>query len=555
LKKWLITGILLALTGLCLHESSRAQLLLFDNKVEVSGSLTAQASVYSSSAEIKRLEPFSWRIYGSPRIRMKDWYIPMNLVLGSYQDQARQAFNKFGLSPEYKDWLILHFGHRNLNFSPLLLGGKTILGVGFEVNPKKFRAGFIWGRFDRAVAPDSASAYQPTYKRNGFAAKIGYGTRSNYVDLVFLHAKDDEGSLDTLPANKMASPQENSVLGLTIRQRIVKNLHFKFDAALSAYSLDTRVGAPEVEESGFAKAMSLFLPIRKSNQYLTAIRTSLEYRVMKYNAGIEYERIEPDFKSMGAWFIRNDIERVTLSGGFSALKQKLNGTARIGLQRNNILKDRSTKSFQNVNSINLNYRPDQQWLVTLGYTNYMTRQTLSLLGFEDSTLLNRRMNNVTLATIYRWGGNDFGHTARILVSYQGNRDKAKSSPLVFSSFNVQLGYRIDIPEYGLYVAPSFTINSYKFTTATTMRYNPAVTVGKAFLEKKLNAYLNSGFSFSRSGGAAQKSVYRNILNVSYKILKKQTLTLRLTHTSNQGKATGLPSYTEFMGDVVYAVSF
>ena len=550
----LITGTFALLAGLFNSNRTEAQVLLFNDKVEVTGALTTQASIYTSNATVKRLETFSWRIYGNPRVRMKNWDIPMNLVLGSYQDKARQAFNKFGLSPEYMDWLTIHLGRRNLNFSPLVLGGKTILGAGFEINPKKFRAGFMWGRFDRAVAPDSLSFYQPTYKRTGFAAKLGYGTRSNYVDLVFLHAKDDENSLATLPGNKKVNPQENSVLGLTVRQRIVKNLYFKFDGAISAYSLDTRVGAPERTDPALAKFMSIFLPLRKSNQYLTAIRTSLEYRVMKYTAGIEYERIEPDFKSMGAWFIRNDIERITIKGRFSAVKQKLNGNVRIGVQRNNILKDRSTRNFQNVNSLNLNYRHSNAWMFNAIYTNYMTRQTLSLLGFDDSTLLNRRMNNISFSTIYRNTGKEYGHTGRILVSYQNNKDREQANPLVFNSFNIQLGYRLDILSIDVHIGPSFTLNRYKFLATTTMRYNPAITVGKSFLEKKMNAYLNMGLSFSRSGGAAQKFVSRNMLNISYRVLKKHTLSVRLTLTSNQGKVQGLPSYTEFMGDVVYSIS-
>lgn len=551
----LITGPFLLLAGLFISLDAKSQLLLFNDKVEVTGSLTAQASFYSSNSAYRRMEPFSWRIYGNPRVRMKNWDIPMNLVLGSYQDRARQAFNKFGLSPVYKDWLTIHLGHRNLNFSPLVLGGKTMLGAGFEINPGKFRAGFIWGRFDRAVAPDSLSIYQPTYKRTGFSAKIGYGTRSNYVDLVFLHAEDDTNSLGALPGNKKVNPQENSVLGLTIRQRIIKNLYFKFDAALSAYSLDTRVGAPEGADPALSKIMSVFLPVRKSNQYLTALRTSLEYRKMKYSAGIEYERIEPDFKSMGAWFIRNDIERLTLSGRFSLSKQNLNGNVRIGVQRNNILYDRSTKSFQNVNSLNVNYRPDRKWLLNLNYTNYMTRQTLSLLGFEDSTLLNRRMNNVALATIYRGSGTEYVHTGRVLFSYQNNRDREQVSPLVFNSFNVQLGYTVNFRSVDLGVGPSFTFNRYEYILARTLRYNPAIRVNKSFFDRKMNTWLSTGLSFSRSEGAAQKTVWRNILNISYKILKKQSLSLRLTLTTNQGKAQGLPSYTEFMGDVAYSISF
>jgi len=529
--------------------------MMFDDKVELTGSFSAQASVYSTNNTYSRREPFTWRIYGNPRIKAGDFDIPMNLTLGSYEDKLRQAYNKFGMSPKYKEIIVVHLGHRNVNFSPLVLGGKTILGAGFELNAKKFRAGFMYGRFGRAVQIDSLSFGLPAYKRSGFAAKIGYGTRSNYVDLVFLKARDDENSLENLPLNKPLAPAENAVIGLTVRQRILKNFHFRLDAALSAYSRDTRVQELEDPDIFIAKAMKIVIPIRISNQYLTGIRSSLEYRKQTYAVGLEYDRIEPDFQSMGTWFIRNDIERVSAFGRLRTLQNKLNISARAGFQRNNILNDRSFSNIQNIGNLDISYRPNNTWSFTLSYSSFLTRQIMELLGRDDSTMLDQNMHNISASATYRWNAAQKRHTLSGLLSYQNNKDRAReTNQLVLSGFNAQLRYRIDLTDIRLYLSPAFIFNYYQFAGARTTRYSPSLIIGKTFFDQKMNAYLNSGVSFSLLDGQSQRTVYRNIFNLSYKVMKKQTLSLRLSLSNNRGSATGAATVTEFQGDLVYSVA-
>jgi hypothetical protein len=147
------------------------------------------------------------------------------------------------------------------------------------------------------------------------------------------------------------------------------------------------------------------------------------------------------------------------------------------------------------------------------------------------------------------------HTLTGLVSFQNNNDRAKEvTPQVFRGFNTQVRYRIDFSELKLYFSPAFIFNHYKNTAATTARYSPSFIIGKSFYEQKMNAYLNTGFSFSISNGERQKTVFRNILNLSYKILSKQTLTLRLSLANNKGNALGTATFTEFTGDLMYTIS-
>lgn len=529
-----------------------AQVYLFNDEVEVSGSVTAEFSTYSTTSEFKRRDPLGFRLIGNHRITYKGWEIPVNYILGTYQDKFRQSFNKFGLSPEYKDWLTIHLGHRNIRFSPLTLGGKTILGAGIEIQRKRFRFGFIAGRFDRAIPLDTTAANLPAYLRTGYAGRIGYGTKENYIDLVFLKAKDKISSLDSLQSGQVA-PAENAVLGLRIYQKIVQRLYFEFDAALSAYSRDTRVGEPEDVDLGIANFMRVFLPLRKSNQYLFAIKSKLEYRHKQLTAGIDYDRIEPDYQSMGAYFIRDDIERASIYSRFSVYKRKINAFIRFGIQRNNILDNRSANSFQNITNITINYIHSPDWNFRIGFANYVTRQVLAISGFSDSTLLDQRINNINLGGSHKMRSNSFTHMFRLNTGYQKSVNKALDGSAGYRSFYLNLLYRISPLNSIWNIAPTFILNSYKSAGIPATRYSPGFIAGISTKDRKLRVSLTTMFVFVRRDGERQRIVYRNTLNASYRIFKKHSLAVRISLANNDQKL-GPGTYSEFQGEVRYTVN-
>jgi hypothetical protein len=91
------------------------------------------------------------------------------------------------------------------------------LGAGIELSPGKFRFGFLYGRINRAVEEDvtAVEPVTPAFKRTGYAARIGYGTETSHLDFIFLKAKDDANSLDSIPKQTVILPAENAVLGLS----------------------------------------------------------------------------------------------------------------------------------------------------------------------------------------------------------------------------------------------------------------------------------------------------------------------------------------------------
>src|SRR4051812_8689127 len=95
--------------------------------VTVSGNVDLRGIAYSASGIPARRKPFSYILSGNTNIGFYGFDIPLSFTVSEQDRSFSQPFNQFGLSPRYK-WLTLHFGYRNLSFSPYTLDGYTMLG-------------------------------------------------------------------------------------------------------------------------------------------------------------------------------------------------------------------------------------------------------------------------------------------------------------------------------------------------------------------------------------------------------------------------------------------
>ena len=92
----------------------------------------------------------SYFLQFNPVLTIYGMALPFNLMFASQNKSFNTPFNRYGASPYYK-WVKLHLGWRSLHFSQFTLGGQQMLGAGFELTPGKFRAAFMYGKFNNAV--------------------------------------------------------------------------------------------------------------------------------------------------------------------------------------------------------------------------------------------------------------------------------------------------------------------------------------------------------------------------------------------------------------------
>src|SRR5664279_1859181 len=291
-------------------QSQNLEGLSSQKPVLLSGGLTARTIFYDANGIPNRRQPFSYIFTGSPTISIfNSFTIPISFTYSEQDRSFRQPFNQFGMSPYYK-WITIHAGYRNINYSQFTLAGHTILGAGIELRQGIFRFGFITGRFNRATPVDTSSkSFQPfTYSNHGSAGKIGIGKGPDFFEVSMLKAKDDSSSVHPRPEFMGAvTPAENIVIGINGQLKFLKDFTFAIEAATSLYTrnLSNNTALNDSANKGVTKILGRFISTNSTTERYNAIQTSLGFHQKIFSAKLQYRRVDPDYKTMGAYFFNS----------------------------------------------------------------------------------------------------------------------------------------------------------------------------------------------------------------------------------------------------------
>ncbi|WP_435357285.1 hypothetical protein [Emticicia sp. SJ17W-69] len=530
-------------------------------KLTVSGNLSISTGYYKMNGlDAPRGQFNPWGINGKINFKTSNgWFVPVTMIYSSQNNRFRQPYNQVGASPLYKNWLVLHGGYRNVYFSPFTLAGHTFLGTGIELNPKKFRFGFIYGKFNRAIENNFAEPDRiPFFKRTGFASRIGVGTKTNYVDLIVLKVADDVNSISLSPDYQYIKPAENLAFGISSRLKIKKKFTFELDGSASAYTRDIRTEA--IGEFINIKALDaihkVFIP-RVSTQLSTAFQSAIGYKSKIFNTKIQYKRIEPEFKTMGAYYFQNDIESYTFNPNVSLFKSKLKFNTSIGLQHDNLLNQKKVQTNRLIGSAAIVYAPNENFSTDFLYSNYGITQKAGYLPLIDTLKIAQNNKTLSLNSMYMRIGESTMQTFMLSAIYQELQD-LNSRTAIFNenqnwNYNASYSYQNLLSNLDLSINYSYTLT--KALDIESVFHGPTASISKRFLkENNLVLTSNLGYMFS------QQKIYDyaekgNVLNassdISYTFFKKHTLSLNWSLI----KSKGVQSFSENRGTIEYQLNF
>lgn len=299
-----------------------------------------------------------------------------------------------------------------------------MLGAGFDLNPKKFRIGFMYGQLRRSTSIDSSMNANPlyvrptpTYKRLGMAGKIGYGTQKNYVDLVYFKGWDKTSSLNDKLKDSI-QPAENTSVGIVSKVSFLKNFTWSVDVGLSSYTLNRTDGpdTTDVKKPWPKTVLSLFAKDKLSTDYYFAGETRLGYQEKTWGAQLIFKRIDPGYQSMGAYFFQNDIREFSLANNFKLDSGKLNINTNIGFQTDNLKKQKTSTSKRFIGSANVNYNPSQKFGINFNYSNFgITNNPLQTSPGDE--LFKQVNNSFMLMPYWMWTNEKTLKNLNIVATY------------------------------------------------------------------------------------------------------------------------------------------
>lgn len=532
------------------------------------GNLELRGMFYGASGIANRMEPVNYLISGNPTFSLYGWSVPFSFTLSKKQTSFQQPFNQFGLSPTYK-WITLHGGYRNVTFSPYTLAGHTMLGGGVELNPGKFRFGLMYGRLNRATVIDttSLSLVPFSFTRKGLALKLGYGTADNFVDVNFLHAKDDSTSKPLALAawgNRM-TPAANSVLGYGTRFTLFRNFFLESDGAISLLTRDinSTLSLDSIEDKTLRR-LSNMLDINGTSEWFMAFSAGAGYRAKDYAVKVNYRRVEPGFMSMGAYYFTNDVENLTISPSYNHPKGYVRFQGSIGVEQDNVRLQKEATSRRWIASGNLSSEITQQLGVDVQFSNFSNNQKPNTLRFADSLKIVQTTRTIGIMPRYTISNADAVQMILLSAnfndmndynSYFDNTGAAPSRDI--NSAQYLLNYTISL------LKKRITLNSnLSYTNLNSQAVKNSykgVGLGGTYmlLNNKMTTGLNMSYLLGQTG-ENKSNIFNGSFNLAYKLNKLQAIRAMVYFTNNNPGSVitgGQPAFTETRGEIAYQLNF
>ena len=553
-------------TSTCAQDIER----LADQKaLSIHGGIDARAIFYKASGIAPRYLPFNYFLTGTPVVTLYGIQVPLYFSFSRQQNSFTQPFNQFGLSPEYK-WVTVHAGYRNLQYSPFTLAGHTFLGAGIDMRPGKWRIGGMYGRFNKATVLDTLQGVYIenfSFRRTGYAAKVGYGTDQSYFDIITLRAKDHpqsvQGSEQTSLDSMHITPAENWVNGFQGRIALLKGkLIVEIDGAFSLYTNDTRLGA--IADSSLndeIKRFERFTTVNYSSELYGAFQASVAYKVRFMSLKLQYRFVDAGYKSMGAYFLNNDLENWTINPSFNLAQGMIRFYGSLGVQRDNLQNTKRATAHRIIGAANLSAQFTDNFGVDVSYTNFSNTQRARTIRFADSLRVAQSTQNFSFSP--RFTKVTALHSQSIFLSLNMNIFKELNQNRSPEGAGNDISTKTYFATYQLGFLASrssifLTLNHTRLGNDVIKDRNTGLTVGgtKSFSNNKF--VLTASSSYLRSNRNGEPGYILNeSVQARYNAHAKHSFPLIITFLGNypKGQSDLQRKFTEIRAEVGYNFNF
>jgi hypothetical protein len=504
--------------------------------LKLTGGVSAN-STYNAGNGTQGREPFVYYLNGHVNLNI---YGQIDLPFSFDYTNSGSSYklpsmpNRLSLHPSYK-WITGHFGDVSMSFSPYTLSGHIFTGAGMELKPEGWDFALMYGRLLRAVEYDTLQpAVLPSYKRMGYGFKAGRTGENYQISINMLSGKDHVSSL-SMPADSFGiTPMENLAGSLSFMLRPVSFIEFSGEYGFSFLTSDSR--APKSEQGSF---YDIWNGSNMTTSFYKALKARLDYVGANSRFGVGYERIDPEYRTLGAYYFASDLENITLNASQSLWQKKLNINASIGFEHDDLAGKKATASSKIVGSANLTAAPSERVNINLSYSNFQTfsnvrsnfelvnqpnpldkLDTLNFVQLSQSAALN--LNIVTRKDETRL------HSMNINISYQdaANRQGGIYRPgSVTEMINASTSCSWTFLKSGLVLNGALNFNSSKMMNGNTVTFGPTMGFNSPFLAKKVM----TGASLSYNCGYMEKIKQNEALicriNASYTPFQRHNITV------------------------------
>lgn len=472
--------------------------------------------------------------------------------------------NRLSVHPTYK-WITGHIGDVSMTFSSYTLAGHQFTGAGIDLTPgNRWKISAMTGRLLKKVEFDATNpAVMPNYKRTGAGVKVQYDHANYSLGMIWFTASDrEEQSMYRTMDSLGISPVSNQAFGWNGTLNLIKNLTLNMEYALSFMTGDTR--SPAKGNAFVYKALGS----KTSTEAYHAVNARLNYQLWKNTIGIGYERIDPQYKTLGAYYFNNDYENITLNYARPLLKgDKANIAASFGVQRDDLDGNKEESSDRYVASVNLNYTPSEALQTSLNYSTFQSYRNLKsqfdyineISPYEnmDTLRFTQLSQNIDGSIMYTFKRTEKQQQRLNLnVSFQESADRQGGISLpgnVSRFLNSALGYGIQFIPQSVNLTSSMNVSYNYGGTIESYTLGPMLGATASFFQKTLTTGFSTAYNVNLTEGDITARVFNLRVNASYRIRKKHSLNSSIVWQNRN--ITGKKKTDAMTATVAYAYSF
>ncbi len=520
----------------------------------LTGGLSANNIFYHSNQSFAGRQAYTYYLQGRLNFGFLSWSMPISYSLTNQGKNLGYElpfkFNRLSLNPRYK-WIQGHIGDVAMNFSPYTLNGHLFTGGGLDLAPPKLplKVSVMGGRLLKAVNDDVNPNTLPAFRRMGYGTRLIWDADKFSIGAIGFYAKDDLHSLDSVPESKQVLPQENLVLSVMGKVKISRQVELFAEYASSALTNDLRAGAASENPDGLA---AYFFNNRTSTQVNQAYKGGVNLFFNKMTVGLQYEWIDPEYRTLGAYYFNNDFENLTLNLTRQFFKGKVNVAFNGGYQRDNLKGQKGAETGRWVAALNVNAQCTDKLSLQVNVSDFTTYTNMKLNQFElinDASTVDNTLDTLDFKQIVRTASFNLNYALRadkqqtqnLNFSYNLNDVANKQGDVVrtgdaSSVHNAALAHAIFwlYREVNLNTSVNYTYNTIGFEEA--QMYGGSVNVGKQWLHGRLS--VSGGVAYNHDQSISGSSDIINLRLIgAYTFWKKHSLNINAVqmyrNTSNE----------------------
>ena len=518
--------------------------------LKISGSISANATQFNSTPKQSR-QSFTYQLSGSINMSLYElFHIPITFNLNNYGAKFSYPSlpNRLSLHPSYK-WIRAHIGDVSMSFSPYTLNGHQFTGVGIELSPARWRASAMGGRLLRKVDIDASNpAIRPNYERWGYGVKAGYDGEKFSVGGTIFTARDKQRDISFDADALGIYPKGNIAIGVEGSLNVIKDLKLSLEYGLSIMQRDLRT---------------------KERNHYHAFKADLTYSLLGNTIGIGYERISPDYETLGAYYFNNDYENVTINYSRNFFKDRLSLALSGGVQRDDLAGQKQERNKRFVGSANINFTPNDKFTASISISSYQAHRNIKSsfdyinerTPYENLDTLRFTQLNNSIDMNLNWqlrNSETQSHTLSANASYQEAADKQGRyiMPGNLTRFmNLGANYAIDFTPLDFSVTAGINASNNYASRKNVLTIGPTLTCSKHLFKKALTTGLTLSFNQTQEAGRKLATIYNALWHDSYRFIKRHGLNARIAYQHSSLSEATLTNSSSLTSQISYSYSF